>query len=274
MSKNTRPSKYFLYENAVQTPAEHLHFFSLCGQQYMNRRPYFLREDFCGTFLLSSEWVKHGPKFQALGLDIDPEPLAYGDKHHYAPLSSDQKKRLKILPRDVMSVVKPKADITAACNFSFYCLKTEELLYRYFKSAHDALKDDGILILEMVGGAGFIEKIKERKKIKLPGVQYTYVWDQVDFNPIQRHGNYAIHFKLEGEKYGETGHWLKNSFTYDWRNWTIPEVRFWLLQAGFQEAIVYWEEADDKGRSTDIYLPAEKGDNDYTWLCYVVGVKR
>ena len=257
--------KYSLYEQSTQSPSVHIPFFSTLYEQIQGKPAYHLREDFCGTFLLCCEWVKENPQNTAVGLDLDPEPLRYGKKNHFARLNPSQKKRVTVLQKDVLIPTSPLIDLVIACNFSFYIFKTRELLSRYFQSVRRSLNSKGIVVLEMAGGPGMTKTFKERKTVK--GKQkFVYTWDQKSFDPISHDARYAIHFKLP------SGQVIKNAFEYDWRLWTIPEVRELLAEAGFSKSLVFWE-ASHKGEGTGEYVPVDVADNDYAWIAYVVGVK-
>ena len=65
---------------------------------------------------------------------------------------------------------------------------------------------------------------------------------------------------------------MHDTFTYDWRLWTIPEVREAMREAGFDQTAVYWE-TEHKGEGTGEYVRSEHGDNAYAWVAYIVGVK-
>jgi len=43
--------------------------------------PKRLREDFCGTGLFSCAWVKSAADREAVGVDLDPEVLAWSRAH-------------------------------------------------------------------------------------------------------------------------------------------------------------------------------------------------
>lgn len=260
--------KYALYEEAVQSPENDLEMFASAYRGARRREARLLREDFCGTFLLATEWVKRDPENRAVALDIDPEPLASGRKRHYAKLSANQKKRLQVLRKDVVSVTSPKADIIVANNFSFCIFKKRELLVDYFRCCLKSLAPGGILMLELAGGPGMIEKMKERKTIydSRGKKKFQYIWDQKHFNPINHDARYSIHFKfLDGTR-------MKDVFTYDWRLWTLPEVRDAMLEAGFKSTMVYWE-TTHKETGDEEYLPMEEGDNPWAWLAYPMGLK-
>ena len=261
------PNKYELYELSVQSPEIHAEWFGDLYHEVTKKRAYSLREDFCGTFHTSCEWVKRNPKNSAICLDLDPIPLAYGKKKHLAGLSPEQRSRVKVLNKNVLIPTRPGSDLIIACNFSFFIFKQRELLLNYFKNSWKSLNKNGMVILELAGGPGMITPLQEKKEVRLSKTEkFTYIWDQQTFDPITRDAYYAIHFKLSNGKE------LKNQFTYDWRLWTIPEVREVLADAGFRKTVVYWE-TEHKGKGTGEYIRMDKGDNSYAWVAYVMGVK-
>jgi hypothetical protein len=211
-------------------------------------------------------WVKRNRANRAIGLDLDPEPIAYGKKVHLAKLNSEQKRRIQIFRQNAISVTDPKSDVIMAGNFSFFIFKQRKTLVEYAKKCRASLDKDGVLFLEMAGGPGMIAEMRERKRFSLKGRSYTYIWDQQTFDPITHDAKYAIHFKMDG------GRMIRNAFTYDWRLWTIPEVKDALEDAGFSKVLVYWE-TEHKGEGTGEYAPMDKGDNAYSWIAYVVGVR-
>ncbi|MDZ4676545.1 MAG: class I SAM-dependent methyltransferase [Oligoflexia bacterium] len=258
--------KYALYEVSVQSPDTQVDIYLDIYNDINKKKPRHFREDFCSTFILSLEWVKRHKSHTAVGIDLDSEPLRYGKKMHLSKLSTDQKKRMRLLRQNVISVTKPKADIIGVGNFSFYIFQKRDVLIEYFKCCLKSLQKKGIIVLEMAGGPGTIEQRKETKTVKMSrGKKFKYIWDQKSFDPIPRQAHYAIHFKFAD------GSTLKNAFTYDWRVWTIPEVREALYEAGFSKTYVYWDQSDS-GNSYD-YLQTEKATNDHAWVSQIVGVK-
>jgi hypothetical protein len=260
--------KYAHYESSVQTPEEHVRIFDRMFRDIRGGVALSLREDFCGTFLISKEWVKSHPERTAMGLDLDPEPLAYGKKHTLSGLTSGEKKRLSLFRENVCIPQKVKSQIIGAGNFSFFIFKTREEMRRYFKAALASLSRDGIFVLEMAGGPGFICTGREQKTYRVPGLgRFTYYWDQKSFDPIQHHGLYSIHFK------DKTGKMHRDCFRYDWRVWTIPELREIMEEAGFRETGVYWEEPGPDGQGNGEYVRSEAGDNAHSWIAFVVGIR-
>lgn len=264
-----RQAIYPLYERAVQTPEVHADFF---GQVYRELNDGLeatsLREDFCGTFVASTAWVRSAPERTAISLDLDPEPLKYGRDTHLRSLSPEQRKRLKPLQQNVLTVTKPRVHVVAACNFSFNIFRDWDTLVRYFRCCLASLQDDGVLVLEAAGGPGMIQEMKEKRRIRLDdGKRFTYVWDQRSFDPITHEGHYAIHFEVDG------GPSFQNAFTYHWRLWSLPELRKAMEEAGFGRTHTYWEERDEDENLTDIYSLTTRGENDVAWVAYAVGHK-
>jgi hypothetical protein len=142
-------------------------------------------------------------------------------------------------------------------------------MLQYFRSVYRSLKPQGSFFLELAGGQGMQDSMKEKRSFSVPGVgKCLYVWEQLDHDPIQDHNDYYIHFKLP------SGRWMKKAFHYSWRLWGVRELREILEEAGFSDTVVLWETANEDGVGSGEYIPLEKGDNDEAWIAYVVGIKR
>lgn len=264
-STRKRIDKYELYEAAVQSPDVHIDFFYQAYQDLNGSLPRTLREDFCGTYLISTEWVRFHGRNSAICLDLDPEPLAYGTARAKRILDPDQRRRLHILRQNVISRTQPKVDVLTACNFSFNIFKEWDTLVAYFKAARASIHRQGIFILEGAGGPGMIEEIREKTVHKKGRKRwFTYIWDQKSFDPITHEALYSIHFELPGGKK------LKDSFVYDWRLWTIPELRKALEEAGFSSIHTYWEKSNSKGEGTCEYYKAKTAPNEHAFIYYLV----
>lgn len=266
MKQSVPLNPFFLYEQSVQTRGD-VDYLLEMAIVVMGRVPMRLREDFCGTHLFAREYVKRDPRFKAIGLDLDPAPIRYGELAAQKELTREQRSRLKIFKKNVISTTTPLSDWIVACNFSFYTFHERDVLVQYFKKARQSLSKGGIFMLELGGGPGFLEKLTDRRIFRVSETQkITYLWHQLDFNPVQRRGQYAISFKVnESLKY-------KHAFQYDWRVWTIPEVRDVLKDAGFNKSVVLVEKSV-RGKATNTYEISETGDHDHSWISYVVGIK-
>lgn len=258
--KLNRDTKYSLYEKAVQSPDADIDFLLETYTQLNNKSPTSLREDFCGTGLLLCEWVKREKNFWAVGLDFDSEPTEYGIRKHLSKLKPAQKERVRYLNQDVLVSTDLKTDIITAFNFSYMIFKERSVLLGYFKNIRKSLQDDGLFCLDNFGGTQCHQKIKDKKIFS----NFSYFWECQEFNPINNHCQYAIHFKYKDFLY-------KNAFSYDWRFWTPAELRDLLTEAGFKEIIVYWEQ--DEPVNESYFTKEEKAENVPAWICYIVARK-
>ena len=256
--------KYDIYTRAVQSPETDMEFLRDVYKELKGKAARSLREDFCGTFANSCEWVKQHKNNEAYGLDLDPEPIAYGMSHHFLKLSADQRSRLHIRQADVLKAKIPAVDLVSAFNFSFYTFKTRELLRAYFSQALKGLKKDGIFVVDCFGGSDSQLSNVERTKRK----KFTYFWDQASFDPVTHFAKFYIHFHIRGERKKR-----RRVFRYDWRLWTIPELREMMLEAGFRKAHVYWEGTTRRGGGDGDFRRVEKGEECHGWIAYVVGEK-
>ena len=263
LTQAQKADKYQLYQQSVQEPSHEVEFFDRVYGSLIGGKPRVLREDFCGTFAVCCEWVKKRDR-KAVGVDLDPEPLAWGIEHNLVKVPASARSRLELVREDVRKVMSPKADVLAAQNFSFWGFKTRDELRGYFQAARQNIKRKGIMVLDMMGGGECFEQ--EHEDIR-EFRNFTYVWEQARFNPIDHEGLWAIHFRFpDGSK-------LERVFRYEWRMWTLPEVRELLLEAGFSEAHVYWEGSDKDGEGDGVWRRRTKADSDPAWVAYIVAVK-
>jgi len=263
MSRNA--DKHVLYQKSVQAPVPDVHFLRRAYKQTFDRKPTILREDFCGTAAVCAEWVRKTKDSVAYGVDLDQSTLDWGTIHNVDELTEEQQSRVHLINGDVRTVKTPKADVIAAENFSYCIFKERSSLREYYRGVYENLAEDGILVCDLFGG---YESIEDDRREETEHDDFTYVWDQAKFNPITHDALFHIHFKFpDGSK-------IYRAFTYEWRLWTIPEVRELMLEAGFDRADVYWEESDDKsGEGTGKFIKTDAGDSDPAWIAYIVGVK-
>lgn len=258
-----RADKYTLYQKTVQEPAHEVEFFDRVYAEFNRRAPKVLREDFCGTFAICCEWAKKRGR-RAIGVDLDPEPLAWGRAHNLAKLTPTQQDRVQIRQEDVRQVSRPKADVLAAQNFSFWYFKTRDAVRDYFAFARQNLAKDGLMFLDMMGGPECMEE--DHEDIRDYG-RFDYVWEQHRFDPISHEGTWYIHFRFQD------GSKLERAFTYEWRMWTIPEVRELLAEAGFSNSHVYWEGTDKHGEGDGQWKKTTAAASDPAWIAYIVAEK-
>ncbi len=255
--------KYAFYHEAVQSAAEDVQFYRKVYKKIRKgRAPKILREDFCGTGAISCEWVKLSPQHKSCGLDLDQEPMNYGREHYISKLSPDQQKRIVLIKKDVLTKGLPSADIAVAVNFSYFFFKKRDILKKYFENAYQSLNQNGLFVVDIFGGTQCTDEIVDKNKLK----NFTYYWDQKNFDPVTNEAYFEIHFKHNGLKH-------EGVFAYDWRMWSIPEIKELMLEVGFQDTIVYWEGTDKNGNGNSKFTQVKKGESCESWIAYVVGVK-
>ena len=252
-----------LYEESVQNVENEVEFLSTTFEEIRGRKALVLREDFCGTASAACEWVKQGPEYQAIGVDIDPSVLEWGRRHRVGRLPAGDQARVSLIESDVLTVQTPPVDAIAAFNFSYWIFDDRAVMLRYLRSIRDALKDDGILFLDMFGGPESFEETKEKTKHE----GFTYIWHQAEFHPVTNYMRCHIHFRFpDGSK-------IKKAFTYEWRLYTAPELRDMLLEAGFDKVTIYWEGEDEDGEGNGEFTPDDRGEADLAWIAYIVAEK-
>lgn len=259
--------RYALYQASVQDAVFEV---DLLGRMYKtafgkDAKPLVLREDFSGTGWVSCEWVRRDRQRTSYAVDLDPTTHAWGKIHNAGSLDAQQKARVHWMLEDVRRTdVAPKADIVAAMNFSYFIFKEREALKGYFRSVYENLGKKGLFALDIFGGSETFEDDREEEH-GFDG--FTYVWNQARHNPINGDYLFHIHFHFaDGTK------WEK-AFSYDWRMWTMPEVKDILREVGFQKIDVYWEDSDEDGDGTGVYRVRTRGDADLAWVAYIVATK-
>ncbi|MFT6070984.1 MAG: hypothetical protein ACJAT2_002833 [Bacteriovoracaceae bacterium] len=162
-----------------------------------------------------------------------------------------------------------KVDIVATFNFSYCLIHDREDLLRYFKEVHASLNDKGLMILDLFGGSeSETPEVQERDIDNNDQIlPFIFEFERKSFNPITRISNYGIHFKYPD------GTELLDAFTYEFRMWSITEIRDLFKEAGFSRSVVYWEDFDEEGFGNGSFYPTETEENSLNWNSYIVGIK-
>jgi hypothetical protein len=259
--------KYYYYSLSVQSPDEDMDFIDAAYADLhgAKAKPKTLREDFCGTFANSCAWVRRGDERVAHGVDLDPEPIGYGREHYLVKLTPAQQKRVHLHEANVLSPSLPHVDAIAAPNFSYFIFKDRPTLKQYFANCLATLEKGGILVLDCFGGSACQEANEEETEFEVE--QFSYFWDQMNFDPVNNHALFHIHFQRVGEPK------RTEQFTYDWRMWSVPELRDLLTEVGFREVRTYWEGTDEDGEGNGEFELATQGEECESWVSYIVAVK-
>ena len=256
--------KYEYYKKSVQTPDTEASFLTKTYRNLRGAFPKRCREDFCGTFAISCEITKLNPDVKVIGVDLDAEPINYGKEKNLSLLSKDEQSRVLIQESNVLDPM-PEADLVCALNFSYSLFKKRELLKQYFQNVYNTTSSDGVFVMDCFGGSECYQANEEETEHEDDG--FSYFWDQENYNPITGEAQFHIHFQREGEAKRE------KVFSYDWRLWSIPELREILAEVGFSQTKVYWEGTDEDGEGDGVYSETEHGEDCESWVAYVVAMK-
>ncbi|HSF17200.1 MAG TPA: class I SAM-dependent methyltransferase [Vicinamibacteria bacterium] len=256
--------RHVLYQESVQAPDVDARFLARYFKRYTGRPLRRFREDFCGTAILSCEFVKLHRENRAVGVDLDGPTLEWARSNNLSVLAPSQTERIQLIRDDVRRVRRPRVQLLAALNFSYSVFKTRQDMGAYIENTYRSLEPGGLVVLDAWGGGQVQFRMKERKKLN----RFTYVWDQADFDPITHHIICKIHFEFRD------GTRAKNAFVYDWRLWTLPELRELMTGAGFEDVHVLWEGTDRKsGEGNGVFRRVERGGDEEAWIAYVIGRK-
>jgi SAM-dependent methyltransferase len=271
--KKPIPHRHVLYEASVQSLEADLDFVERIHKRYRGKKPRRVREDFCGTAALASEWARRRDTNLAWGVDLHRPTLEWGRENRVARLGKAAR-RVKLMCADVRSVTAPKVDAVLAFNFSYSVFKDRAGLVEYFSAVRRSLRPGGTFFVDAFGGQETAGTTVEKRKIKsskdwdgrkVPG--FTYVWEQARFNAITHEILCHIHFHLRNGKK------IRKAFTYDWRLWSLPELRELMHEAGFASTEVYvdgWDEEAEEGDG--IYRRRTFLENQAAWVAYVIGL--
>jgi SAM-dependent methyltransferase len=209
--------------------------------------------------------VKLHSENRAIGVDLHGPTLAWGRRYNVRHLLTEQqKRRLLLIQDDVRRVRRPRAQVIVAVNFSYSVFHTRADLAAYIRGSFAALEPGGMLFLDAWGGGLVQRACTDRRREH----GFDYFWEQRSFDPISHHIDCRIHFQFRD------GSRLRDAFVYDWRLWTLPELRELFAEAGFADVHVLWECTDLRtGTGNGAFRRREVGDDDPAWITYVVGRK-
>lgn len=256
--------RHVLYEESVQNVEFEVEFVADTYRSIRNKEARFIREDFCGSASAACAWIKQHNDNAAIGVDLDGDVLAWGRAHHLDKLKPQQAARISLIQQDVLQVETELVDCILAMNFSYWFFKTRTQLRSYFEKVHRDLCEEGVFFMDAYGGYEAYEVLEEETEYD----RFTYIWDQAYYNPVNGDIRCHIHFSFpDGSK-------LKKAFTYEWRLWSLPELRELLEEAGFKKSTVYMQGWDEKNEEeTDEFYPTEVADADAGWVAYIVAEK-
>ncbi|GAB4520413.1 MAG: hypothetical protein Tsb0013_24030 [Phycisphaerales bacterium] len=268
---STGANRYDLYESAVQSPEREARFLeALHGGE-----PTCLAEDFSGPASICRAWLAMGPRRTAIATDIDPEPLEHAVHRLVQHLGREGVDRLELCNANVLEA-GGRPDIIAALNFGVCELHDRERLVTYFRHALFRLRAGGVHVVDLYGGENAYAPGVASCEIETPGGTLLYEWEQIDANPLTGRVLNAIHFTTPD------GARMERAFAYDWRLWSVPEVRDAMREAGFASTEVHAAMGGAEDGDGAIIPSAVSTDHDdqpsrwpddleESYVCFVVG---
>ncbi len=237
METNTM-NRLDLYELCVQSTG---HLVPLLRALH-GHSPCVLGEDFAGTAALSHSWVKAIKDASAIAVDLDEQALAHHDEHASIARRA----------ADVRTVSDP-VDVLFVGNFSIGYLHTRAELVSYLRHARERLTTGGVFVCDTYGGENAYTLGHVHRHHILPdGRRVRYTWEQREADPLTARVVDVLHFRIE--RGGVIEDELMDAFVYDWRLWSVPELRDAMAEAGFDRSDVYQKLPDAEDDEGNLYL--------------------
>ena len=249
------PDIHDLYELCVQNPGALVPLIHAIH----GGSPEILGEDFSGTGALSHAWVDRSDAHRAVCADHYETAL---EKHGRHP-------RIEKSAADVRTVDAP-CDALFVGNFSIGYFHTRDELVAYMTHARSRLTDAGVFLCDTYGGDGaFALGGVHRPTPMGDGRLCRYTWEQRHADPLTGMVTDVIHFRVEDA--GVITHEFHDAFVYEWRLWSVPELRDAMRDAGFTTIEVYAklpDAVDDEGNAyaTQIWDPEDELEDSFIVL--------
>ena len=248
-------TKHDLYEICVQSPGHLVPFL----RAVHGAEPLVLGEDFAGTCALSHLWASSHAEWSSVAADFDREAL---DFHGSC-------ERVTKIEADVLAVCDP-ADVIFVGNFSIGYRHSRADLIEYLRHVRSRLNPGGVFVCDTYGGTTAYTLGDVHRDHWIPddprysghaGKRIRYTWEQRSADPITGMVTNILHFRVE--KAGMIEQEMFDAFVYEWRLWSLPELRDAMLEAGFSGVEVYDKTGDAVDGDGNVYvLPIEDGEDE------------
>ncbi|XP_006409756.2 uncharacterized protein LOC18026632 [Eutrema salsugineum] len=281
------PSKFLLYQQSVQSPKGDISYLQKFFLMYVGgRQPLHFQEDFCGTALLSAEWLKTDTRRTAIGLDFDLEALEWCMDNNISKLGADGYSRMSlfhgnVLAPDEAKLVKSESheliqnislddgdseDLVDPCAESLEKDGPDSLPKRDIVCAFNfsccCLHKRSELVLYFKNARKALSKrggifvmdlyggasAEGQLKLQRKFPSFTYTWEQAEFDIVSRKTRISLHYHLQKQNRK-----IRHAFSYSWRLWSLPEIKDCMEEAGFRSVHFWLREMPDASemRRTD-----------------------
>lgn len=252
--------RFDLYELCTQTPERDVPLL----RAIHGASPKRLGEDFAGTAALARRWVRAVRGGSAIALDRDREPLlrAHGDARVQCVVADVRRP-----PRSLARV-----DLLVALNFSICELHTRRELVTYLRAARRRLAARGCFVADLYGGDEAFTPGSLRERHRGPrGERIVYEFEQRSADALTGRVVDALHFQCTPRDGATTR--FRDAFVYDWRLWSLVELREAMREAGFSSSEVFprADHARDGRGRVHVRPLASSCELGSSWCVFVVG---
>jgi SAM-dependent methyltransferase len=276
-----------LYRWAVQDPETHaIVLRTLYEQLRPGRQPVILREDFAGTSAESVAWVLLQSGRRAIAVDFDGPTLEWA-RSRAVRLLGALVSEITFVQGDVGNVGPPdvpQADIIAVLNYSILYQHERKELLSYLRHAFNGLSQNGILVLNLFGGAAAVQPGTTRRRVipkprlstESPIPAFDYLWELRNYDRALQRLDCHIHFEVPEPSSPNRTREIRDAFTYDWRLWSVHELIDACAQAGFSDAQVWRHTYDPSRGAAGVFLGCVEPDSlpeHEKWSAYVVACR-
>lgn len=279
------PSKFHLYQLSVQSPKGDISYLQKFFLMYVGGRvPLHLQEDFCGTALLSTEWLRTDARRTAIGLDFDRESLEWCLDNNMSKIGADGYSRMLLFDGNVLQpnesrLVKQKiSDLMQGLNTTNdngsteICDQSESAIPKCL--ANSTMADAVLPGRDVICAFNYSCCCLHRRKDLVLYFRHAFsaLSKRGGIFVMDLYGGTSSECKLRLQRRfpSFTYFWeqeefdiitretrislhfqvgkkqmLRHAFTYHWRLWSIPEIKDCLEEAGFKSIHVWVREMPD-----------------------------
>jgi len=229
--------RHELYQKTVQNPKREVEFYRKIYRMIFNTVPNHFREDFCGTGRLSCEWVKNNVYNTAVGIDLDEETVNWGRENNINNLPSGSE-RIELIIQNVLEPFdsNKRFDIICSMNYSHYLLVKRKHLVTYFMNVRANIQK-GLFIMDFFGGSHIFEEHEHQNQSDY------YKFKNEQMNILNNNIICTLNFKTKEKK-------LETLFTYNFRIYSLIELKEALEEAGFNRFKIFIKDVSDDEENT------------------------
>ncbi|MCA9300708.1 MAG: hypothetical protein KDA28_16680, partial [Phycisphaerales bacterium] len=160
-------------------------------------------------------------------------------------------------------------DVIFVGNFSIGEIHERRSLVAYLDACRARLRPGGVFVCDTYGGeSAFMTGDVHRDHFTPDMARVRYTWEQREADPLTGRVINALHFRVD--RAGMVEAEFPDAFVYDWRLWSVPELRDAMTEAGFASTEVHAKMPDAEDGDGNVYMsPVEAEDLDDSFIVLV-----